>query len=247
MKLSEIFTQLSYGELSQMAMGNSGAGTIEDANYDRLVSSINLGLAALHTRFPIRHGEFVVDMQTDQVNYPVHLKYCASNTSSTEPVKYILDASSPYLNDLMKIERVLTQDGVVLPLNDEADEFSLSTPSLSTLRVPIDIVNRLATTPSEYLTDTLTVQYRAAHPYLVPGVGLYRAETVEIDLPYQYLEALCYFVASRVNNPLGMTNEFHSGNSYAAKYELACASLERDNIRIDQVSQPNRIERNGWV
>lgn len=247
MKLSEIFTQLSYGELSQMAIGGSGSGIIDDANYDKLVSSINLGLAALHTRFPIRHGEFVLDMVTDQVNYPIHLKYCASNTTSTELVKYILDSDSPYPNDLMKIERVLTDGGVVLPLNDEADTYSLSTPSLSTLRVPIDIVNCIATTPTEYLTDTLTVQYRAAHPYLTPGIGMYRAETVEIDLPYQYLEALCYFVASRVNNPMGMTNEFHSGNSYAAKYEMACAALERDNIRVDQVSQPDRIGRNGWV
>ena len=159
MKLSEIFTQLSHGELSQMHLGGSGTGIIEDAAYDRLVSCINLGLAALHTRFPIRHGQLTL----------------------------------------------------------------------------------------EFITTGVAVHYRASHPYLPAGVGMYRANMVDIDLPYQYLEALCYFIASRINNPMGMTNEFHAGNSYAAKYEMACLALERDNIRVDQVSQPDRIGRNGWV
>lgn len=245
MKLSEIFTQLSHGELSQMNLGGSGSGVIEDAAYDRLVSCINLGLSALHTRFPIRHGQLTLNFIADKVLYPIHSRYAESSTSSED--KYIMDSASPYLDDLMKVEKVYTLEGQRLSLNDEADDYSVSTPSMTTIMVPIDLVNRISGTPDEYVTAGLVVHYRAAHPYLPAGVGMYRANTVDIELPYQYLEALCYFVASRINNPMGMTNEFHAGNSYAAKYEMACMALERDNIRVDQVSQPNRIERNGWV
>lgn len=245
MKLSEIFTQLSHGELSQMHLGGSGTGIIEDAAYDRLVSCINLGLAALHTRFPIRHGQLTIGFIADKVQYVLHSKY--AETSSSSETKYILDTASPYLDDLMKIEKVFTLEGQRLSLNDEADEYSVSTPSMNTLMVPIDIVNAISGTPEEYITTGVVVHYRASHPYLPAGVGMYRANTVDIDLPYQYLEALCYFIASRINNPMGMTNEFHAGNSYAAKYEMACLALERDNIRVDQVSQPDRIGRNGWV
>lgn len=248
MLLSDIFEQLSTGELNLMSVGNSGSGEIDDANYDKLVRHINLGLAALHTRFPIRHGEITLQLVADKTTYPISRHYAATNTVSDAAVKYILDTEDAlYMGDLMKIEKVTTSEGIELPLNDVADEFSLSTPSLTTLKVPLDIVNQTDEIPTEYITDTLTVIYRAAHPVLPNGAGMYRASTVEIDLPYQFMEPLLYYVASRVNNPMGMTNEFHAGNSYAAKYEMACAALERDNIRVDQVSQPNRIQRNGWV
>lgn len=248
MLLSEIFEQLSTGELNLMSMGNSGDGSIDDANYDRLLNHINLGLAALHTRFPIRTGELTLQLIAGKTLYPISRKYAATNTVSEEVNKYILDTEDAlFLDDLMKVEKVYTSDNVLLPLNDAADEYSILTPSMSTIKVPLSIVNQEADTPEEYLTGTLLVSYRAAHPKLPKGAGMYRASTVEIDLPYQFLEALLYFVASRVNNPMGMTNEFHAGNSYSAKYEMACAALERDNIRVDQVSQPNRIQRNGWV
>ena len=68
-----------------------------------------------------------------------------------------------------------------------------------------------------------------------------------MELPDAYLEALLYFVASRINNPIGMTNEFHAGNSYAAKYEQECARLEMLNLEVDQGYQNTRLRAGGWV
>jgi len=68
-----------------------------------------------------------------------------------------------------------------------------------------------------------------------------------VQLPDSHLEALLFFVASRVNNPIGMTNEFNAGNSYAAKFEAACQALEEQGLQVDQDSQNTRLHRGGWV
>ena len=74
-----------------------------------------------------------------------------------------------------------------------------------------------------------------------------RWNETEIELPYSHLEALLYFIASRVHNPIGMANEFHAGNSWAAKYEHECVRLEQLNLRVDQGEDNTNFCRNGWI
>jgi hypothetical protein len=146
---------------------------------------------------------------------------------------YILTAT-----DLLKVEQVTDADGVVLPLNDAADPTSLSTPASTILRVPTDAYD---------MSATLTVHYRASLPMITVGLGYFDPQRIEVDLPVAYLQALLYFVASRVHNPIGMTNEFNAGNNWAAKYEYECQRLENENLQTDQGGSNTRLARNGWV
>ena len=111
----------------------------------------------------------------------------------------------------------------------------------------LDIVNKVFDVPEQYKTDSLEVVYRANHPKLVESGGGINPEAIELELPYSHLEALLYFVASRVHNPMGMANEFHSGNSWAAKYEAECMKLQQQNLEIDEGNDNDRLGRNGWV
>jgi hypothetical protein len=253
MKLSEIFTQLVYGELSQLAFAGTEPGTLDDAHYNRIVSHVNLGLTALYKRFPLKESRLTVALQPGQGTYQLHSNFAVSKTSSAEPVKYILDSSTArFGDDIHKVERVYT-DSVLTPfelgLNDLANAYALRTPSALTLWVPADIVARSTDLPEELLTTNLEVVYRANHPILPMGVGMYRAETVEIELPYSHLDALLLFIVSRVNNPIGSIGAtgFHAGNNYAAKYEQECQRLSTDGLTVDQGSQNTGINRNGWV
>lgn len=225
MKLSEIFSQLTYGELSQLSIGGAELGEISEVNYAKVLSHINLGLAALYKRFPLKEVRYVLPLVPGQVTYSL----------------------GTVLTDLLKIERVYTDADWEMALNDDSDALSCFTTSMSTLRVPASVVAKSSELDEQYLTDSLTLVYRANHPAIVQGVGLFDPTTVEVELPYSHLECLLLHVASRVNNPIGMTNEFHAGNSYHAKYEKACQELEVQNIRIDQGSQNNRLVNNGWV
>ena len=247
MKLSEIFSQLTYGELSQISLGGGEMGEIHEGNYDRVLSHVNLGLTALYKRFPLKQGRLTIALQQGRFTYPLSKLYAVSNTKSHEPVKYILDSDAAFKEDIHKVEAVFTASGWELGLNDEADPYAIATPSAQVLRVPPSIVAGGSDLPEPLKTTTLEVVYRANHPVISQEFTSIDPSYYEIELPYSHLEPLLLFVASRVNNPIGMTNEFHAGNSYAAKYEQACQQLEQFNLKVDQGSQNNRILRNGWV
>lgn len=235
MKLIEIFNQLTYGELSQISLGGGEVGEIAEKNYPAVMSHVNLALAELYRRFTLKEGRVRIATVAGLLTYSLNSKYAVQNVKSKEILRYIQDEyTNPFKDDVIKIERVL-YGNVELGLNDESDHLSVHTPSLTVLRLPPEIVGYV------------DVVYRAGHANIDPIKGAFNPETLEIDLPYSHLNALLLFIASRVNNPIGMTNEHHAGNSYWNKFEAACASLKMDNVAVDSKRQPNRFRDRGWV
>lgn len=247
MQLTEIFNQLTYGELSQLSIGGGDTGEISEKNYAQILAHINLGLTALYKRFPLKESRLTIELQAGRFTYPLHSSYAQSNARSRELVKYIADAASPFKDDIHKVETLYTDEGYEVGLNDGASPYSVMTPSAAVLRVPASIVAKAPDLPPELLTSSLEVVYRANHPLITLDALDFGIDTVSVELPYSHLEPLLLFIASRVNNPLGMVNEFNVGNNYAAKYEQACQLLEVSNLRVDQNSQPDRLHRSGWV
>lgn len=238
MKLSEIFNQLAYGELSNLGMVDQETGLIAFTKYPMLVANINLGLTALYKRFPLKEGRLTFQLQAGKIAYPL---------STSEDVTFLdSNGADEFTDDILKVERVYTSNGFELSLNNIEDEYSCTTPSSAVLRVPLAISNKSVDLPSQLVTDTLEVVYRATHPTIVYSVPFNPAR-ITVELPVSHLEPLLLFVASRLNNPVGMTNEFHAGNSYAAKYEKACHELELLNLKTDQGSNGGRFHINGWV
>jgi len=240
MKLSEVFEQLSAGELSQLSIGGAETGAIDPSNYNKVLLHINLALSALYTRFLLKEGTLVLALQPGQYSYSLSSKYAESNLESFVPVKYIKDSTTPFKDDLLKVHRVIDATGQDWALNDEGNLLACRTPSTHTLVVPEDLLA---------LGGDLRIVYRASHPKVTldPQYLVQDMEEAEIELPYSHLQALLYFVASRFHNPIGMSNEFHAGNSYAAKYEAECARLEQINLQTDKGGQYNRLYANGWV
>jgi hypothetical protein len=248
MKLKEIFDQLTHGELSQLSIGGSDAGAIAPANYGKVLSHVNMGLTALYKRFPLKEGRLTVELQTGMTTYPINSNFAANSRRSRESVRFIKDSAvEPFKDDIHKIERVYTSTGYEMGLNDETDPFSVFTPSATVLRVPALVVAGSVDLPDELKTETLEVVYRANHPIIVQGIGLFEPDRIDVELPYSHLEALLFYVASRVHTPTGMTNETNMGNTYYQKYEASCQQLEVSNLRVDQGSQNGRLYRNGWV
>lgn len=245
MTLQDIFDALSYGELSQMSIGGLESGEITRANRHRLLPHINMGMTALFKRFRLKEGVLSIRLIPDKTKYVLQSEYGTSVSTSG----YIQDTGNPFTNDLLKIEYVLVDSGYELPLNDAVHMYSVQTPQTNVIEVPKAIVNKYGSLPEEYITNGLKVVYRANHVKLTYDLQYDYAyeDGSELELPEAYLPALLYFVASRVNNPMGMANEFHAGNSYYAKYEQECMRLEMENMQRDVISTSTRLERNGWV
>lgn len=237
MKLSDIFNQLAYGELSQVSLVDETTGLINVTKYPAMVAHTNMGLTALYKRFALKENRLLLPLRAGQVSYPL---------SSDENVQVEYGAED-FEDDILKVEKVSTVEGYELGLNDSSDIYGCTTPSATVLRVPLVIANNGPDLPDELITSSLEVVYRANHPKIViPTSGLVPAK-VNIELPDSHLEPLLLYIASRVHNPIGMSNEFHAGNSWFAKYEAACARLENDGLEVDQGSQNTRAQRNGWV
>ena len=241
MYLSEIFEQLTYGELSQVGIGGGmDVGQINEANFKSVVANVNLGLMALYKRFPIKQDSLFVDVKEGKTDYELDMKYALSNIDSTEPVKFINDLVKPFTNDIIKIERVYNFAGIELAMNDTNNLDAIKLLNMTTMKLSPTMLNELSGTSIE-------VVYRAKHKLIVVGDNVFNPETTQIELPYVYLEPLLYFIGSRYHNSIGMSNEFHAGNNYATKYEQACRLIEAHSLSIDQGSDTSQFCSKGWV
>lgn len=248
MKLQEIFDALTYGELSQLSIGGGEAGVIDATNYPRVLNHVNLGITALYRRFNLKEGRVTLQLQPDVVQYKITSAFAQSNARSREVVKYLDDSAAPFADDILKIEQVLVDSGWELVLNDSTNVYSVTTPSATVLRVPIEIVNQDPCLPDELKTAALQLVYRAAHPKLVVPIGFFDPARVDVQLPDSYLEALCYFVASRVSTPMGAGQlEGAGGNNWFQKYEAECQRLSGQNLEVDRIQGNTRIDAGGWV
>lgn len=248
MKLSQLFEQLTSGELRQLKIGGAEEGEISETNYRAVTNHVVLGLTALYTRFNLKEGRCNVLIQDEQFTYPLQGKY-AVNGPGNEVVRYIIDTEAdPFEDVILKIEKVIAVDtNVEFPLNDSNSEYSVMTPTMDTIRLPTLVVEPTSELDPQLETTSVLVIFRANHPQIMPRLGFFDPQLTEIELPMSHVQALLYFVASRINNPIGMTNEFNAGNNYAAKYEMECKRLENEGMEINTTVTTNRAQRNGWV
>ena len=258
MQLSELFDQFKHGELAQVELGGGEDGEITEKDFPRLIANVNLGLMALYTRFFLKESAVLVQLQSSKYTYYLDPIYAVSNTKSRIPLldRHILDSTGDRFTagTLLRVEKIHVfkdgKRGEELPLNQDFEDLSILTPTMQSIYVPSALVNSTQAStdvPEAWRTDQVVVTYRAAHPKLAVGLGYFDPERITLEIPPTHVEALCYFVASRIHNPIGMSNEFHAGNNYSARYEAKCAELEGAGMQISTLAQMDRFTSKGFV
>ena len=244
MTLQDILDHLTFGEFQQLFVSTEiNAGT-EDADNNKVAAvkilpSVRLGLTELHKRFLLREGTLTVSLDGRSTYVLTKIKTVSNNGTD----QYIQDtADEPFLDDVMKIERVLDNDGCEIPFNKEAHLGAVRATSYNTLLVPTDL-KRASGTP----VTTLTVIYRANHVPINTETALQDPTTASIDLPVTHLEALLAYIAARVVTPLGFSGESHEGNNYMAKFERACQVLNAAGMQVDTARESTKLQDRGWV
>lgn len=259
MTLQDLFDELTYGELSQLATGGrypddpDSDPEIPEKDRPGIIRHINTALTAIYTRFRLHEKTVFVQLTPGKLSYVLDKQFVISNTSSGAPLKYLVDSEDDrFDNSLIKVEKVSVlrtalgfpedprRQYQVLDLNQPTNPYAIRTPSLKTLLVPEDFGLQ---------TDEpvkLKVDYRARHPTIDFDLAVAAPIAVEIELPATHLQALLFHVASRIMNPTGMVEEFHSGNSWYAKYEGECARLESEGVQIDNHGENTNFQRQGF-
>ena len=240
MKLSDLFTDLTYGELYNLHLGGFVPSDPESepdpVKYAQLVAAVNLGLGQLYKEFFLRSEEHYIQLYQQLSTYTLHSDYAQTNVASTEPIKYIMDTvDNPFQDNVLRIEEVYDEDGVKLPLNDETEDLSIYTPRYNQIQVPY---------PEDDMT--VSVQFRATHPRIVyTGVATFDPEAVEIDLPNSLIEPMQFYVASKLLRPMGGEKVVEADNLYQL-YKDSIATVKTEGLEIQGETLGSKFEDRGW-
>ncbi len=239
MTVDDVFKALQYGELSQLHIGEvQCCDGIPECHRPKIINHIQLGLDALYRRFRLRENRVTLQLIDCQRSYYIHEDFLVTPENMEDRTHYIKGASGYFDNSLIKIERIENHLGEDLPLNEHSNICSFRTPHYNNLVVPENI--------KDLTKKFVTVIYRAGHPRIDEVMGTVTPDRVELLLPPTHMEALLFFVGSRIHNPTGIGQEFNAGSIYYAKYENACNELLSQNFEIDDLDTNDKIICRGF-
>lgn len=231
MLLSELYTKLSYGELSNLAISDEGSGTIPEAKRPRIITHLNEALTRLHSRFVLKEGDLILEPVAEITDYRLSSKFAQS--VGTAPVKYIKDLAEPFKDDALRILLVNDLLGNKLPLNDPEDVTSMFTPQPLVLQVPKPIPGQ-----------GLGVIYQARHVEIFIDDPL----TTEIDLPFPLEGALTAYIAHLVYSGMNSQEATAKAGEHLQRYEMICAEAKTGDLVNETIAQSNtRFEQGGWL
>lgn len=233
MDLQTLHANLSFGDLSNLSIGDSGAGTIPAAQHDKILLFVNQGLTAIYKRFSLLEKEVVIEAQDNVYLYYLQRKYAMTEVETIVPYKYLRDtATDPFLEDIIKILSVYNELGEKLPLNVPDDEDSLYTPKYDCLQIPEPVTG-----------NAYTVLFQARHPVLVPN-----DLTQKIMLPSYLEEALQAYVAYRVLSPMNGEENTRRANDALLRYTMAVGEAsDLDLPSTSQTTEGGKFDERGFV
>jgi hypothetical protein len=249
MKLSDIYDQLAYSELRHIVMGSGAIDAVDQGmtqdSFQKLLPLVQLGLTELHKKFLLREKELYVELQPGQLSYSLSMDVAQANPAAAALVKYLDDTLDPFEDDLMRVEKIygtLNSERYVIPYNVRDNEKAIRSPRHGFLIMPDDPEKAL------WLKETtkLRVIYRADHPKIEASAAN-KPLVTEVFLPPTFLQALVYYVASRVLNAQGASAEFHEGNNYTAKYEQEVLTLKAENYTTDADIEHDKLGMRGFA
>ena len=237
--LQRVFDDLLMGELSQVNLNGedseeTGLGLQAKKT---IVSHLNLGLVELYTKFPLLEREVVVQLYPELTHYHLDSNFAVSNTTSLEPIKYIVDSEYyPFTDDVLRVESCYSEIGEELYINEPSRDYSIFTPDYKSIQVPF---------AEEEIT--LTLIYRARHPVITYIDGM-DANAVNILIPPYLYEALLYYIAYRVHKARHNQEARADSLVYYQQFNQRCQEVERRNmVNNGGAGLTDLLDTNGWA
>lgn len=235
MNVSDLFTTLSLGELSNLCMGEDGAGNIPEKYLPRVIGHANSGLVKIYTRFILSVKSLYIDQQEGRTTYPLLAKYALVAGAGIDlgwEKPFINDLGETFEDDVIKVLNVWDGFGRHLPLNDEGDKDSIFTPKPKVLRVPRAVPG-----------VSLSVEYQAKH---VP-LTLDKLEQ-ELDLPEILEPALTAYIAWQIYAYMNTQEAQGIASGHQTTFESVCQETVITDAVNTSISTTNiKFHKRGWV
>jgi hypothetical protein len=232
--ISDLFADLSFGELATLALASDGDGLITDAGKERVIRFANDGLLKLYARFVLKQNDVVIELVESITNYHLSKKFAQSQAGiSTQQHLYIRDLfEEPFSDDVLRITAVFSVEDGELPLNNEGDQRSVFTPQVDVLQVPDPVAGK-----------ALSIAYQAKHPVLTLD-----DLTQEIELPDVLHPALRDWIAYRAFSQIKTQEALADAQTHLSAYTATCNEVVEFDLVSSSVSQTNsRFQQNGWA
>ena len=222
MKLSFVFSQLAGSELAQLALVDQTTGKLLPDKYQKVVDAINLGLIELHGKFLLKIGE---------VKVPITL----------EQEVYKLSAVDPKIGaKMIQLHNVVDQDGRVLEFNNFSARNSVHFTQKTVLNVPLHLRR-------DHNLQEVRIQYKAMPRQVGGCYDTVDPDIEDVDLDYQFVKALMYFVAARMHNPVGISSDAaYQPNIFYNLYAAEVLRLEEENYELSYVAKDETMHLRGW-
>lgn len=236
--LKDLFSMLATGEFSNMSLTRSDSGQLHEKEYAKVIGHINLGLTEIYKRFRFLEGELRLHALPQIGTYylredrmvPVNR---LSNTNYIEEPA----GQDGFLN-ILEITAAYKEDGTELVLNN-----SSAVPSIRQLAIDTVKISGL-TEPT-----VISFVYQASPAKIVIDES-FDLDEVSLDIPETIIEALLYYVASRVYKPSGANNSTANADksiAYQQQYELACQKIDMYGLGIQDCDRDDTFTERGWV
>ena len=230
MKLLDLFERLSFGELSNLAIGMEGAGTIRESDQCKVLAHVNDGLLQLYSRFILQTKYLLIEEQEHITQYHLIEKFTESKNSVEYP--YIKDmAADRFTGDLIRIPEVYDDCGNQFVLNDTDNCHSLFTPSPQTLQIP----NPKTGVPKHIL-------YQARH-----GIISEILEDTWVEIPFVLEGALQAYIAHKIFSHMNGQDNLIKSQDHYSTYERICQEVEAKDLVSTSVSNSiNKLTERGF-
>ena len=217
MKLRDLFSKLSYGELSNLSISNEGSGTIAESAHPRLIHATNDALRDMFSRLHLYDRELLIRSLEWKAIYYLRKEHAVMDPTEG-PLKYILDTpNNLFTGDVVKVLGVTNEVGDPLPLNDVEQWASVFTPHFDTVQL---------THPG--CDQVFAVSYQALHPELVlEGEDVLEQE---IRIPSLMEEMLRLKVAHSIFSPMSGQDFTARAQQLEAAYEMRYVELGHKNL-----------------
>lgn len=233
MTLKELMKTLSFGELSNLSWidKNEECGILKDKQ-EAVISFIYEGLNKLYSLFYLREDSIYLELIEGKVEYEIDSKYLMDKTLEADYDHYLWKTGDkPFNNDILRIIRIISSTGEILPLNNPEKFNSVFTPSYNKIHV-----NNLN---PEW---ELEIIYAAKHPELS------LEKNTVIELPLQLIPAIrayvAYLVHMNMNTEIAVTN----AQKYLNQYNLIVSeNIQSDSAFSSNDSRDCKFVLGGWV
>jgi hypothetical protein len=239
MNVEDVFTALSFGELSRQKIGKDATGGIASDQHDQLTSLLQRALKTLYTRYSHKKDYVKLEQVEGVTEYHLRSEFTVSNTDvDNDNPRYIIDTEArPFSGDIIKIVSVRDEDAEPedqrLRINDQTSPNGIQLMSYDTLYIKNPTAG-----------NVLTVEVQVNHHRLsIPTV---LTETVAIAPALE--NALLFRMAQLYFMGMGGEDASFRARSLGASYEQECSIAElQGNLPTHMTTDHNRFSNQGFV